>query len=164
MPDSKEILLNLLSETRKKRKEAISPFQLACLDKYEEMIRAIPVDEKTEVDLRICGFLLDQGLCDLDKRLGSEHTILSLINKDYPGNDDFCEKVNQILDNEIKKLNKYSSDSFYDQSFKKVKLFLIDMKNATGQLKSDLDQKASDAALLSLSEYRLKYISSQPTP
>ncbi|CEG58652.1 hypothetical protein [Legionella fallonii] len=148
--DSKEILLKLLTETRSQRKNALPSFQISCLDKLTAMISAIPVDEKTEMHLRTCGYLLDQCLCDLDKRFGREHTILGLINMDHLTNDEFYEKANRVLDDEVKSLNKYSSDSFYDQSFKIVKVFLIEIKREMEKLKTELDQRLIEAATLAI--------------
>ena len=72
-----------------------------------------------------CGYLLDQCLCDVGKQFGREQTILALINMEHLNNEEFFQKANKIFDDEINGLNKYSSDSFYDQSFKKIKVFII---------------------------------------
>lgn len=157
MPDSKATLLKVLSETKTTLQAPTQSFQIACLDKFIGMINAIPVDKVTEMDLRICGFLLDKCLCDLDARLGSEHTILNLIKKGGFAVDEFCVKVNKVLEDEVTNLKKYSSNSFFDQSFKMISAFLIGMKSEVGQLKTAFDQRRSDASTLSFAEHTAKY-------
>ncbi len=146
MPSTKEMLLNILKNTKK---DSLSLFQIECLDMFQAKIKSIPVDEQTEMDLPVCGILLDHCFCDLDNLFKSEQRIISIINKGNLSDDDFFQQVNQIFDDEIKILNHFSSEVFYNQTLKHVKTIVIDMKNELGRLKTSLDHQLSDAPKLS---------------
>ncbi|MCE0724464.1 MULTISPECIES: hypothetical protein [Legionella] len=155
MPSCKEMLLNILNNTQAQLKDSLSPFQTECLDMFQIKIKAIPVDERTEMDSKIGIILLDHCFCDLDNLFGSEDRIISLINKRNLNDNDFFKQVNQIFDDEIKALNQYALESFYAQTFKPVKNILIDMKNELTRLKTSLDQQLSDTQ--SSPEYQTRY-------
>ena len=146
MPASKEILLTTLTDLKEKREGALSPFQISCLDKFTNLIKVIPEDKKTEMDLRICGYLLDFCFCYLEQRLGSDHSIMGLFRQDLT-NEEFYERSTQIFQNEIKHLSQFKSDSFFDQSFKIIKNFIVEMKNEMDQLKIAVDKKAIELGL-----------------
>ncbi|HHS8253470.1 TPA: hypothetical protein ACTTVN_002419 [Legionella anisa] len=149
MPSTKEMLLNILKNAKK---DSLPPFQNECLDMFQEKIYAIPVNEITEMDLRISAILLDRCFCDLDSIFRDEQRIISLINKKNLSNHDFFKQVNQIFDDEIKTLNSYSLIGFHDQLFKNVKAILIDMKTELSRLKTSLDQRLIDSP-----EYQTRY-------
>ncbi|AWN74986.1 hypothetical protein LEAN103870_18865 [Legionella anisa] len=149
MPSTKEMLLNILKNAKK---DSLPPFQNECLDMFQAKINAIPVNEITEMDLRISAILLDRCFCDLDSIFRDEQRIISLINKKNLSNHDFFKQVNQIFDDEIKTLNSYSLVGFHDQLFKNVKAILIDMKTELSRLKTSLDQQLIDS-----SEYQTRH-------
>ncbi|HHF7353288.1 TPA: hypothetical protein ACPSKZ_003180 [Legionella anisa] len=149
MPSTKEMLLNILKNAKK---DSLPPFQNECLDMFQEKINAIPVNEITEMDLRISAILLDRCFCDLDSIFRDEQRIISLINKKNLSNHDFFKQVNQIFDDEIKTLNSYSLIGFHDQLFKNVKAILIHMKTELSRLKTSLDQRLIDSP-----EYQTRY-------
>lgn len=151
MPSTKEMLLNILKNTKK---DSLSPFQIECLDMFQAKIKAIPIDEQTEIDLPVCAVLLERCFCDLDNLFKREERIISLINQGTLRDNDFFKHVNQIFDNEIKTLNHHSSEFFYNQTLKHVKTIVIDMKNELSRLKTSLDQQLSDTTNLSSSEYQ----------
>ena len=151
MPSTKKMLLNILKNTKK---NSLSPFQIECLDMFQEKIKTIPIDEQTEMDLPVCAVLLDHCFCDLDNLFKSEQRIISLINQGNLSDNDFFKHVNQIFADEIKTLNHHSSEFFYNQTLKYVKTIVIDMKNELVRLKTSLDQQLIDIANLSSSEYQ----------
>lgn len=145
MPNSREMLLNILYRTKTRLKDKVSPFQIECLEMLQKKIRAIQVDEFTETNLLVCNILLDQCFCDLEDMVPRESRIIGLINKANLSNEDFYTKINHIFDKEIKKLNHCLRDAFYDQTFINVKRILIDMKTELTRLKTALDHKIEDA-------------------
>lgn len=139
MPSPKEMLLNILKNAQT---DSLSSFQTECIDMFQAKIKAIPVDKKTEMDIQVSSVLLDHCFCDLDNLFASDKRIISLINKGNLSDKDFFEKVNQIFDNEMNRINKLSSEGFYYQTFKNVKTILIDMKSELSRLKASLDQQS----------------------
>ncbi|CAM2920702.1 Uncharacterised protein [Legionella steigerwaltii] len=149
MPTSKEMLLHILNRAITAHKDKISPFQIECLDMFQKKINAIKVDETAEMDLQICNILLDKCFCDLEDMIPRERRIISLLNKPNLTDDEFYTKVSTIFNHEIKELNSFLKDTFYDQTFKNVKMILIDMKTELTRLKTGLEQQPHNEKTLS---------------